>query len=392
MALDARVVALVAEVERGGSLAAAARALAIPYRTAWARIDQAERALGAPLVELERGVGAKPAALGRKLLAAHAQAGRWIAEQRDALAIDLGGARARPDAPLRVAASHDLVLGELRELWARRHRIALEFHGSAEALDLYRAGRADAAGFHVALQMTESWKMGSDSNFAFPELGELGELGSDSNFAWKAKFESDPNSPNSPNSGKAKFESDPIFHDPLLARLDPARDAVLPFVVRAQGFILPTGNPAGVRSFADVARRRLRFVNRQPGSGTRIAIERLLAQAGVDPEAIVGWTNEEFTHAAVAATIAAGRADAGFGIRAAAAQLKLAFVPVVDERYAFAIRRDALADPRIRTFRRLLASEAVAKVVTPMPGYRLDAGRAVGKPASGASASRADDP
>ena len=181
VALDARVVALVAEVERGGSLAAAARALAIPYRTAWARIDQAERALGAPLVELERGVGAKPAALGRKLLAAHAQAGRWIAEQRDALAIDLGGARARPDAPLRVAASHDLVLGELRELWARRHRIALEFHGSAEALDLYRAGRADAAGSSRA--SSGSWKMGSDSNFAFPELGELGELGSDSNFA-----------------------------------------------------------------------------------------------------------------------------------------------------------------------------------------------------------------
>ena len=147
-----------------------------------------------------------------------------------------------------------------------------------------------------------------------------------------------------------------------------------PFVVRTQGLILPRGNPAGVRSLADVAAKRLRFVNRQPGSGTRIALERLVAREGIDPGAIAGWTHEEFTHAAVAATIAAGEAEAGFGIRAAAAQLGLAFVPLVDERYAFACRRRELADPRIRAFRGLIASPAVAKVVAPLPGYRFASG------------------
>lgn len=182
----------------------------------------------------------------------------------------------------------------------------------------------------------------------------MAKVGSDSTFA------------------NAKVESDPTFDPAFAARLDPARDAVIPFVVRTQGFIVPAGNPARVASFADVVRRRLRFVNRQPGSGTRILVDRLIANEGIDTRAIAGWSTEEFTHAAVAATVAAGRAEVGFGIRAAAAQLGLGFVPVVDERYAFVVKRDDLGDPRVRAFRRLLASASVAKVVAPMPGYRFD--------------------
>jgi len=345
--LDPRVVDLVALAAQHGSLAAAARAAGLPYRTAWALVADAERALGHRLLLLERGVGAKPAALGRRILAARAEAQRVIAAQRDALDVPLGHEHAAQDrAGLRIAASHDLVLAQLRDAWARRHGIAIAFHGSAEAIDLYLAGRADLAGFHVA-------EAGSDPASAREEAS--------TGFARVRKPRPDPRQA---EPGSAPF-------DPLLARLDPARDAVLPFVVRTQGLILPRGNPDGVRSLADIAAKRLRFVNRQPGSGTRIALERLVAREGIDPAAIAGWTHEEFTHAAVAATIAAGEADAGFGIEAAAAQLGLAFVPLVDERYAFACRRRELADPRIRAFRRLIASPTVAKVVAPLPGYRL---------------------
>ncbi len=333
--LDARVVDLVALAAERGSLAAAARAAGLPYRTAWALVAAAERALGRRLLLLERGVGARPAALGRRILEARAEALRLLDARRDAVDVPLGHERAPKERPgLRIAASHDLVLAELRDAWARRHGIAVAFHGSAEAIDLYLAGRADVAGFHV-----------------------------------EAKTASDPDSGNrearnrgvDPRSGRG----------PLLARLDPARDAVLPFVERTQGLILPRGNPAGVRTLADVAAGRLRFVNRQPGSGTRIALEALAARGHVDAAGIPGWTREEFTHAAVAATVAAGEADAGFGLQAAAAQLGLAFVPLLRERYAFACRRRELLDPRVRAFRRLIASTTVAKVVAPLPGYRL---------------------
>lgn len=321
-ALDARAVELVALAAQHGSLAAAARAAGMPYRTAWALVADAERTLGHRLLLFERGIGAKPAALGRRILEARAEALRLLDAQRGALDVPLGHERVAHDrAALRVAASHDLVLAQLRDAWARRHGVALAFHGSAEAIELYLSGRADLAGFHVA--------SGSD-----PRLPE----------------------------------------DPLLVRLDPGRDAVLPFVVRMQGLILARGNPAGIRTLAEVASKRLRFVNRQPGSGTRIALERLLARDRIDPDAIVGWSHEEFTHAAVAATVAAGEADAGFGIQAAAAQLGLAFVPLLEERYAFACRRRELSDPRLRAFRRLIASQTVASVVSPLPGYRLASG------------------
>lgn len=379
-ALDPRVVDLVALATRHGSLAAAARAAGLPYRTAWALVADAERALGHRLLLLVRGVGAKPAALGRRILEAGAEAQRLIDARRDVLDVPLGHERLPHDrAVLRVAASHDLVLAQLRDAWARRHGIAIAFHGSTEAIELYLAGRADVAGFHVG-------KIGSDPT-STEETGSdpapVGKIGSDptsagsdpasatsaqreaaTGFARGRKPRSDP--------GQATPGPDPM--DPLLARLDLSRDAVLPFVVRTQGLILPRGNPAGIRSLADIAAKRLRFVNRQPGSGTRIAFERLVALEGIDPAAIAGWTHEEFTHAAVAATVAAGEADAGFGIRAAAAQLGLGFVPLADEHYAFVCRRRELGDPRIRAFRRLIASPTVAKVVAPLPGYRLASG------------------
>lgn len=322
--LDPRVVELVTGVERNGSLAGAARELGLPYRTAWALVEAAERDLRRPLIERERGVGAGLAPLGRRLLDAQRRGAQLLAAQGGALDVSIGPRETtRPDAPLRIAASHDLVLAQLRDRWLRSHRIELAFCGSAEAIDRYVGGGADVAGFHVELQ---------DARATASSSG-----------------------------------------DPLLAKLDPDRDAVLPFVVRTQGLILPVDNPRGVTSFADIAHLRLRFVNRQPGSGTRIAIERRLAREGVATGDIAGWTTEEFTHAAVAATVAAGRAEAGFGIQAAAAQLGLAFVALVDERYAFALRRAQLEEARVRGFLALMRSPAVERVAAPLPGYRFDA-------------------
>jgi molybdate transport repressor ModE-like protein len=317
--LDPRVVELVSLAARGGSLAVAARAASMPYRTAWALLDEAERTLGQPLLMLERGVGATITPLGERLLAARGAAQRLLDAHRDELDVALVREPATAERPgLVIAASHDLVLAELRDAWSRRFGIAIAFHGSEEAIALYADGRVDIAGFHVPAA----------------------------------------------RDGAA---------DALLKRLDRRRDVTMPFVMRMQGLILPRGNPANVRSLTDVAAKRLRLVNRQPGSGTRLALERLLARAKLSPDAIVGWTREEFTHAAVAATVAAGEADVGFGIHAAAAQLGLAFVPLAEERYAFVCRRRDFADPRVRAFRTLIASPTVAKVVAPLPGYRLDA-------------------
>ena len=161
--------------------------------------------------------------------------------------------------------------------------------------------------------------------------------------------------------------------EPLLASLDAGRDCALRFLTRAQGLIVPRGNPRRVRGIEDLVAKRLTIINRQPGSGTRLLFDRLLARAGIAPAALAGYSIEEFTHAAVAATVAAGRADVAFGIRAAAAQFGLGFVPIVTERYLFACAKATIASAPMVAFRTLLASRATRAVVTPLPGYALDA-------------------
>ncbi len=316
--LDARIGPLLAGVAERGSLTAAAAALGIPYRTAWAALEGTERALGRRLIDATRGRGAALTPLGRRLLDAGARVERLL-EARDAEVSVPLRAGPLPDLrrPLRIAASHDLVLAQVRPAWRARHRIAIDFHGSAESLALFAQGRADLAGFHAP---AGSWT-----------------------------------------------------RDPLLALLRPDRDVLIRFLRRMQGLILSRGNPRRVHSLRDVARMRLRFVNRQPGSGTRALVDHALSRARIRPTAIVGYTNEEFTHAAVAATIAAGNADAGMGIAAAASQLGLAFVPLIEERYTFACRRRMVAGDVIADFRELLASGPTRGVIAPLPGYALDA-------------------
>ena len=318
-AVDVRLMALLQGVDTHGSLAAAARAAGMPYRSAWALLDEAEKAVGSALATMSRGRGAALTAFARQWMAAHEAAGTLLSSQVAAIAVS--GSRPQPvdvrPRALRVAASHDIALAQLKDRWRLANGVALEFHGSAASLDAYAAGRVEIAGFHVATGA-------------------------------------------------------PRTSDPLLVRIDRERDAVIRFLTREQGLVVPRGNPRRVRSLRDLPGKRLTIVNRQPGSGTRLLLDRLLAREGIAASSLAGYANEEFTHAAVAATVAAGRADAGFAIRAAAAQFGLGFVPIVTERYLFACARRIVESPPVAAFRALLGSRATRAVVSPLPGYALD--------------------
>jgi molybdate-binding protein len=157
---------------------------------------------------------------------------------------------------------------------------------------------------------------------------------------------------------------------PFLRWLSARRDRLIRFVDRDQGLILPRGNPGRVKSFRDIAAKELRFVNRQRGSGTRLLIERRVADEGIEPEALAGYANEEFTHAAVAATVASGGADAGFGLRAAAAEYGLAFVPLVRERYFLAVRAADVERPAVARLIDTLRNPLFARLAARLPGYR----------------------
>jgi putative molybdopterin biosynthesis protein len=108
-------------------------------------------------------------------------------------------------------------------------------------------------------------------------------------------------------------------------------------VLRDQGLLVPKGNPKQIQGLEDLGREDVRFINRQGGSGTRILLDYRLQQMGIEPAAISGYLDEEFTHMAVAVAVLSGTADVGLGIQAAARALDLDFIPVVTEQYDLVI-------------------------------------------------------
>jgi molybdate-binding protein len=153
---------------------------------------------------------------------------------------------------------------------------------------------------------------------------------------------------------------------------------LISFVRRRQGLIVRAGNPKGVAGVADLCRPDIRMVNRQRGSGTRALLEFMLSSRGLDRDRISGYDDEETTHAAVAALVAGGQADVGFGVEAAAANYRLAFVPVCTERYFLACRVDDLEAPAIVALMAIIRSDGFRRRVDRLAGYSLpEAGEVV---------------
>lgn len=163
------------------------------------------------------------------------------------------------------------------------------------------------------------------------------------------------------------------YNDAAVARYCAGeRVALVGFVDRVQGLIVPAGNPLRLASIADVARVRARFVNRQRDSGTRILLDWLLAQAGLEPSAIDGYERVEFTHTAVAALVANGAADCGLGILAAARALECGFVPLADERYELATFDSRLEEPAMQALLDELRSAELRRTINGLGGYRTE--------------------
>ncbi len=148
--------------------------------------------------------------------------------------------------------------------------------------------------------------------------------------------------------------------------------ALVECVRRAQGFIVSKGNPLGVSDAADLTKRGLRYVNRQRGAGTRVLLDYLLRQGGISIDKIDGYDREELTHTAVAAQIAAGSADCGLGILAAAKMYGLDFVPVCEETYDLLVSLSAMETPQVRAFLRVLSSEGFLRRLDALGGYAYD--------------------
>lgn len=329
----ASLLALLAAVQETGAIAQAARSLGVSYRHAWGQVKQAEALFGHPLIDAGRGRGSSLSPLAEKLIWAQRRVQARLSPLLDSLASELEAEieRSLPRAPqpLRLHASHGFAVAALVEqLNLAPQTVELRYRHSVEAVAALARGECDLAGFHVP-------------------IGEFEARAAQRYRAW------------------LRDDEHRLIH----------------LAVRWQGLFVAAGNPKRLRGVEDLARADLRFVNRPQGSGTRMLTELLLDKHGLPPTALRGWESAEFTHAAVAAYIASGMADVGLGVQTAAQRFGLTFLPLLRERYFFAVRAEALERPALQSLLALLGSPGYRATVAAMAGYEAaETGRVLSVP------------
>jgi molybdate-binding protein len=142
-------------------------------------------------------------------------------------------------------------------------------------------------------------------------------------------------------SGSHLLDESGEYNTPFVRHLFPDRDVeIVTLAYRTQGLMLMSGNPKAINKISDIAKPNVRFVNRNPGSGTRLWFDAELRRLKIPTEKINGYDRVVITHSEAAVLIANNKADAALGLQAAAYQHGLDFVPLFEERYDLVLPRE----------------------------------------------------
>ncbi len=316
---------LLQAVREQGSIAAAAKTLGMSYRHVWGELKKWEVRLNQNLIVWEKGMPAELSEFASKLLWAERQAQARLAAPIEALMAELERTFAvafDPEAHLlTLYASHDDALVRLREFSAGQAlHLDIRFCGSVDAVRALNEGRCELAGFHTLSQ---------------PKLNSLSAQ----------------------------------TYKPLLK---PGQHKLIGFAQRTQGLLVKSGNPLNIHSLQDVMAKRLRYVNRELGTGTRLLLDELLANQGLAADQLIGYEHQELSHSAVANSIASGQADTGLAIESAASSSGLDFVPLASENYWLVCLKSALDSPPVQALRNHLASPEWQSTMQEMWGYKVN--------------------
>lgn len=323
-ALEPLLLNLLAAIAEHGALQPAAKQVNVSYRHAWGLMEKWQQLFGLPLIEKQRGRGSKLAPAGQYLLQAHQHLQARLLPQLSNQATQLRQQMqqlqsAQNPHRLKIFASHGLAVSALRDRLHQQQIAAdLHFHGSLESLQGLQQQQCDIAGFHIP-------------------VGDLGKQ---------------------------------IAHQ-YLAFLDAKQISLIYLVRRQQGLMVAAGNPLNIKDVSSLGKADLRFINRQRGSGTRLLLDQLLAAEQIDPSAIQGYAQEEFTHMAVAAMVASGAADCGFGIAAVADKFSLDFLPMCEEHYCLAVTTSRLQTESVQALLSTLQSATWRESQPELAGYDL---------------------
>ncbi len=276
--------ALLKDIEHGKTLMSACKKMGLSYRNVWQKLNDVEQALGFKLIDRVRGHGSQLSEYARYLI--------QFTEDFDQKTMRLGQSslshleegfsqfRVKDKKQLRFASSSDPIIQKaVFEIGG----FELITAGSGEALERLLNYEVDIAGFHV---------------------------------------------------------SDPQSSQIISKRLQKEGMQIFPVMKRVQGLLVAKGNPLNIISIKDLLRPKIRFINRQKGSGTRLLLDTILAKEGMVAQGIKGYENEEFTHSAIATAILAKKADVGMGVKSVALENGLDFIQLKDEIFFLAMSEE----------------------------------------------------
>jgi len=312
---------LLTSIQETGSIANAAKLIGSSYRHTWGLLRDAEKMFGHPLIQTGRGRGSSLMPLAEKLIWADRRVAARLSPILESLSSELewelSKAVAGQPQVIRLNASHGFAVAALLNQLNERHLpVELRYRNSADAVAALAHQECDLAGFHVPLGEFEDAAMAVYSQW-----------------------------------------------------LDQDKHCLIHLAVRNQGLMVAPGNPKQITGLRDLSRDGVQFVNRQTGSGTRMLLELMLDKEELSASAIDGFETAEFTHSAIAAFIASGMADVGFGVQTAAERFGLDFIPLIRERYFFAVSTEAMKDPLMQQVLGILQSDAFREIVNQLAGY-----------------------
>ena len=282
---------LLKDIEHGKTLMSACKKMGLSYRNVWQKLNDVEEALGFKLMDRVRGHGSQLSEYARYLI--------QFTDDFDQKTLRLGQTslshleegfaqfRVKAKKQWRLASSSDPIIQKsVLDIGG----FELITAGSGEALERLLNFEVDIAGFHVSDQQSSQI---------------------------------------------------------IAKRLKKEGMQIFPVMKRVQGLMVAKGNPQNINSPKDLLRPKIRFINRQRGSGTRLLLDTILTKEGIDPRRIKGYENEEFTHSAIAMAILAKKVDAGMGVKSVAIENGLDFIQVKDEIFFLAMSEELSANREI---------------------------------------------
>ncbi|PWU02081.1 MAG: molybdate metabolism transcriptional regulator [Terriglobia bacterium] len=160
------------------------------------------------------------------------------------------------------------------------------------------------------------------------------------------------------------------FNLPFIRSEFPGEDlTVVTFARWQEGLVVAPGNPKHVRKIEDLARKNIRFRNREPGSGSRALLDKLLQNCGVDGSKIPGYDQVAYGHLAAAYGVVSGDADVCLATQSAARTFGLDFIPLHAERYDLVMRRRTASLPAVKAFLDVLQRASLRRRLEVLAGY-----------------------